>query len=104
MRSPTQRWNRFIEHVQSASAALPAETRKSIFGTAAGHEGTVPEDLGPFVDTVARHAYRVTDDQVAGLRAAGRSDDEIFEATVVAAAGAADRRLRAALRAMQGRR
>jgi alkylhydroperoxidase family enzyme len=37
-----------------------------------------------FVDTVTRHAYRVTDDQVEGLRAAGWTDEQIAETVYVA--------------------
>jgi alkylhydroperoxidase family enzyme len=54
-----------------------------------------------YCDTVRRHAYRVTDAQVDELRAAGLGEDEIFELTVAAAAGAGLERLEAGLRAMQ---
>jgi len=33
-----------------------------------------------FVETITRHAYRVTDEQVQGLREAGWSDEQIAEA------------------------
>jgi len=38
-----------------------------------------------FVETITRHAYRVTDEQVQGLRAAGWSDEQIAEAVYDAA-------------------
>jgi alkylhydroperoxidase family enzyme len=38
-----------------------------------------------FVETITRHAYRVTDDQVQGLREAGWSDEQIAEAVYDAA-------------------
>jgi hypothetical protein len=38
-----------------------------------------------YVDTVTRHAYRVTDSQVEELRLAGWTDEQIAEATYVAA-------------------
>lgn len=38
-----------------------------------------------FVETVTRHAYRVTDEQVQGLRDAGWSDEQIAEAAYDAA-------------------
>jgi alkylhydroperoxidase family enzyme len=38
-----------------------------------------------FVETISRHAYRVTDEQVQGLRDAGWSDEQIAEAVYVAA-------------------
>jgi alkylhydroperoxidase family enzyme len=38
-----------------------------------------------FVKTITRHAYRVTDEQVQGLRDAGWSDEQIAEAAYDAA-------------------
>ena len=38
-----------------------------------------------FVETITRHAYRVTDEQVQSLRDAGWSDEQIAEAVYVAA-------------------
>jgi alkylhydroperoxidase family enzyme len=68
--------------------------------TAAAEGGPVPEPLASYVDTVRRHAYRTTEQDIAGLRAAGYSEDQIFEATVAAAFGAARARLRAGLDAI----
>jgi alkylhydroperoxidase family enzyme len=52
------------------------------------------------VDKVARNAYQVTDEDVDRLRAAGYSDDAIFELTLAAALGASRAQLDAGLRAM----
>ena len=38
-----------------------------------------------FVETITRHAYKVTDEQVQGLRDAGWSDEQIAEAAYDAA-------------------
>lgn len=57
----------------------------------------LPEALQRYVDKVRRHAYKVTDEEVAALRAAGHSDDLLFELTVVAAMGAAHEGLQRAL-------
>jgi len=38
-----------------------------------------------FVETITRHAYRVTDDQVQRLRDAGWSDEQIAEAVYITA-------------------
>jgi alkylhydroperoxidase family enzyme len=59
-----------------------------------------PRAARPYLETVRRHAYRVTDDQVAELRADGLSEDEIFELTVAAAVAAGLERLDAGLRAL----
>lgn len=40
------------------------------------------------MDKVALHAYRITDDDVRALEAAGYSEDEVFEVTLCAALGA----------------
>jgi alkylhydroperoxidase family enzyme len=67
---------------------------------AAAEGGDVPEALAAYVDKVRRHAYKVTDADVEVLKAAGYSEDQIFELTVASAYGAAIHRLRAGLGAM----
>jgi len=56
--------------------------------------------MEPYLEKVRRGAYRVTDDDVHELRAAGFSEDEIFEQTVSAAVAAGMERLDAGLGAM----
>jgi alkylhydroperoxidase family enzyme len=51
---------------------------------AAGLDGP-HRQLLDFVETITRHAYRVTDEQVQGLRDAGWSDEQIAEAAYDAA-------------------
>lgn len=51
-------------------------------------EREVPETLAPLVVKIVRHAYRVTDADIAGARAAGHSEDELFDVIVAAALGA----------------
>jgi len=77
--------------VLESAGALSREARRAIFG------GRPPNELATYVDKIERHAYRVTDEDVAELRALGQSDDELFEATVSAALGAGLRRLEAGL-------
>jgi len=62
----------------------------------------VPEALAAYVDTVARHAYRVTDEQVAALLAAGYDEDAVFEVTVSTALGAGLARIERGLAALEG--
>ena len=50
---------------------------------------------------MARHAYRITDDDIARLRSAGYDEDQIFEATVAAAVGAGVSRLELGLRLVE---
>ena len=56
--------------------------------------------LAPYLEKVRLGAYTVTDADVEGLKQAGFSEDEIFEATVTVAIGEGLRRLDAALEAI----
>ena len=57
----------------------------------------VPPAAAALVDTVARHAWKMTDRHVEDARRGGLSEDEVFELTVCAALGQATRQLEAAL-------
>jgi alkylhydroperoxidase family enzyme len=61
----------------------------------------VPAAAQDYIETVRRHAYRVTDAQVEALRAAGLGEDEIFELTVATAVGAGLERLDAGMQALR---
>jgi alkylhydroperoxidase family enzyme len=66
---------------------------------AAQPDRPTPDAMRPYADTVRRHAYRVTDEDVSELLAEGLSEDEVFEQTVSVAAAAGLARLEAGLRA-----
>jgi len=51
--------------------------------------------MEPYLEKVRLHAYKVTDRDVEELKAAGVSEDEIFEHTVSAAVAAGLERLEA---------
>jgi alkylhydroperoxidase family enzyme len=53
--------------------------------------------LAPYLDKVRKNAYRVTDEDIRALKAAGYSEDVIFEQTVSVAVAAGLERLDAAL-------
>ncbi len=69
--------------------------------TGAG-QGEIPEGLREYVDTIALHAYRITDEDLQELRRAGWSEDEIFEVSVAASAGAGLARLERGLSILKG--
>jgi hypothetical protein len=54
------------------------------------------EPLSTLIEKVAHHAYRVTDEDVAAVRSAGLSEDQIFELIVCAAIGQATRQYESA--------
>jgi alkylhydroperoxidase family enzyme len=53
-------------------------------------------EMAAYLEKVRAHAYKVTDADVEQLKAAGLSEDEIFEQTVAAAIAEGLRRLDAA--------
>ena len=60
----------------------------------------VPPELAALVDKIHRHAYKVTDDDLARLRAT-YTEDQLFEIVVSAALGASRQRLFAGLAALE---
>lgn len=77
-----------------AGAVDPAIRRAAGTGTA------VPEVWAAYVGKVRDASYRITDHDVSVLKAAGCTEEEIFEITVAAATGAALQRLDLGLQAM----
>jgi len=109
---------RVVDGVLTKPGQAPGELRRAVFARAFGFSsfplsGTergpgvedqtvdVPPALAAYVDKVARHAYRVTDEDLATLQRAGHSDDALFEVTVSAALGAALGRLQRGLAALR---
>jgi alkylhydroperoxidase family enzyme len=68
---------------------------------AADPDREAPAAFAAYLDKVRRHAYRVTDADVQGLKDDGFSEDEIFEQTVSAAVAAGLERLDAGLRVVR---
>lgn len=58
------------------------------------------EPLRTLVNKVAKEPTRVTDDDIAAVKAAGSSEEEVFELVVCAAAGEATRQYEAAVAAL----
>jgi alkylhydroperoxidase family enzyme len=64
---------------------------------AARPDRAAPAELATYLDKVRTNAYRITDDDVRALKAAGYSEDVIFEQTVSVAVAAGLSRLTAGL-------
>ncbi|MGB8384420.1 MAG: hypothetical protein WCG47_24815 [Dermatophilaceae bacterium] len=94
-------WDGFVEQVQGAPGHLPVARRREVFEQT--RSGRSEESvLGRFCTLIAERSSRVTPGEIAALECSGLSADEIFEAVVVAAVGAAQRRMDAALAAIEG--
>jgi alkylhydroperoxidase family enzyme len=94
---------RLVDGVLTSAGRTSPGLRRAVLARAAGTGGEdVPPAIAAYVDKVARHAYRVTDEDLASLQQAGHSDDVLFEMTVSAALGAALGRLERGLAALRG--
>jgi hypothetical protein len=95
--------SRSANHTEALKAAVlgPAgrsqgELRRAVLESAAwlaGHDetpraGAVPQPLAGLVEKIVRHAYRVTDQDIAAAQAAGYREDELFDVIVAASLGA----------------
>ena len=95
------RYDRYRERLLDAMLNAPGTTARGV-RQAAVQRGLLPSPLAAYVDKVALHAYKVTDDDIAALQRAGYSDDAVFEITVAAAVGAAFHRLDRGMAALRG--
>jgi hypothetical protein len=108
-----RRYQAFVDHLQAAvlgAGHSSVELRKATIARARQLSGRtdgtkLPSALDPhlerWVEKVARHAYKTTDEELVALLAAGYSEDQIFEFTVAAALGAAQARAECALGALE---
>lgn len=62
----------------------------------------IPPGLETHVKKVTLYAYKVTDEDIARLKALGYSEDDLFEITLSAALGAGRTRLECGLAALKG--
>jgi hypothetical protein len=81
----------YLAELRDAVFRSKAETTPAVREAAA--RGEPPADLAALVDKIRKHAYKVTDEDIAAAKAAGHSEDEIFEITCAAALGVAIARL-----------
>jgi hypothetical protein len=82
-----------VSRVLDGDGKVSAAHRKAAFDN-------VAPPANALIDKVARNAWKISDEDVAGAKAAGLSDDEIFELVVCAAIGQSTRQLDAALAAL----
>jgi len=78
----------------------PGEASPELRIAAAANAGLPPE-LAALVEKIHRHAYKITDEEMAALRSR-YSEDQLFEIVVAAAVGASQHRFLAGLRALEG--
>jgi alkylhydroperoxidase family enzyme len=88
-------YRKLVARVLEGDGKSAPELRRAAFENAG-----LGEPIRTLIEKVARHSYRVTDEDVAAVRAAGLSEDQIFEIVVCAAVGQASRQYASALAAL----
>ena len=93
---------RLVDGVLAAPGDTPGALRRAVLERAGGSGGKdIPPAIAAYVDKVARHAYKVTDEDVAGLLEASWTQDQVFELTLATALGEGRRRIDVALAALE---
>jgi hypothetical protein len=88
----TRARNALVGRILEGHGTAPRAWRRAAFENAG-----LAEPLRTLVDKVAKHAHRVTDQDVAAAMASGLSEDQVFEIVVCAAVGQATRQYETAL-------
>ncbi|MCI0570862.1 MAG: hypothetical protein L0Y66_08930 [Myxococcaceae bacterium] len=96
----TSRYQSAVKDMRASVLESAGATAPELRRAAASREAHLPQELAGFIGKVHALAYKVTEEDVQALRAAGYSEDALFELTVSAALGAGLERLDAALAAV----
>jgi hypothetical protein len=86
-----------VARVLEGNGKAAPELRRAAFENAG-----LGEPIRTLIDKVANHAYRITDEDVAAVRAAGLTEDQVFEIVICAAVGQASRQYTSARAALAG--
>jgi alkylhydroperoxidase family enzyme len=92
----TQARKALVRRILEGAGKASSSERRAAFDNSA-----LAEPLRALVDKVARHAYRVTDEDVNAAKESGLSEDQIFEIVVCAAIGQSTRQYDAAFAALK---
>ncbi len=84
-----------VARILEGDGLAPRDLRRAAFDNAG-----LDEPMRTLIDKVAHHAYKVTDDDMAAVLAAGLSEDQVFEIVVCAAVGQATRQYESGLAAL----
>ncbi|MFK0249133.1 hypothetical protein ACIQUM_30925 [Amycolatopsis azurea] len=77
-----------VRNLRHSVLEAPATTSPEL-RHAAATGSALPETVGPYLDKVRDSSHKITDTDIHELKAAGHTEDEIYELTVAAAVGAA---------------
>ena len=98
MANITDHRSALIARILDGEGRLSPAVRRAAFGD---DRDPVPAHLRGLVEKISRNAWKVADEDLAGPKAAGVTEDELFELTVCAAVGQASRQYESALAALE---
>lgn len=84
-----------VARILEGEGRAPRDRRRAAFDNSG-----LGEPVGTLIDKVAERPARITDEDLAAVKASGLSEDEIFELVVCAAVGQATRQYDTALGAL----
>lgn len=84
-----------VTRILEGAGEAPAAQRRAAFDDAG-----LAEPVGALMQKVALHSWRVSDEDIAAVRASGLSEDQLFELMICAAVGQATRQYDAAIAAL----
>ena len=90
-----------VEALLAPSGKSDPALRVAVFERTRKGAGEIPSALCALVEKIDQRPWMVSDEDFSKLRRAGYSEDQIFELTVAAAAGAGVKRFEAGLRAIE---
>src|SRR5215469_6211192 len=96
MANITQARKTLVARILEGDGKASRAQRRAAFDNAG-----LAKPLNALIDKVTKHAYQVTDEDIAAARASGLSEDQIFEMVVCAAIGQASRQHDKALAALK---
>src|SRR5215510_12741250 len=85
-----------LARILEGDGRAPPTQRRAAFDNAG-----LSEPLSTLIDKVAKHAYKVTDEDIAAASKSGLTEDKIFEVVVCAAIGQATRQYDTAVAALE---
>ncbi len=91
----SSRFEPIVERLRHAVLESDGTLDRTVRRAAAGlGDAKLPAALVSLVDTIRRHAYRVSDADIVALQDAGYSDDQLYELVTATALGEGLRRIR----------
>ena len=85
-----------LARIRDGDGRAPLAQRRAAFDNAG-----LSEPVSTLIDKVAKHAYKVTDEDIVAARTSGLTEDQIFEIVACAAIGQATRQYDAAFAALE---